>query len=198
MVSIKDRVLIPLSFEGGEVKAFFITFNGLSDQREHFAIEFPSKGEGESSTVRIHSECITGDVFHSMRCDCGKQLHEAIAMMSAQGGYILYLRQEGRDIGFVSKMASYALQDQGMTTYEANKKLGYPEDGRCYQVAAEMIHALNLKEISLLSNNPEKERQLRHYNVMVKDRLSTSVFKTKYNENYLKAKQEDGGHHLSI
>ena len=116
---------------------------------------------GPAPLVRPHSECLTGDVFGSQRCDCGPQLREAVERIADSGGFLLYLRQEGRGIGLYAKLDAYALQDTGLDTYEANLALGHGEDERSYLVAAQMLHALGVSRVALLSNNPDKARQLR-------------------------------------
>src|SRR4029079_7056256 len=117
--------------------------------------------------IRPHSECLTGDVFGSQRCDCGPQLREAVERIAGAGGYLLYLRQEGRGIGLYSKLEAYALQDAGIDTYDANIALGHREDERSYVAAAQMLHALGVVRVALLSNNPDKARQLRSCGVTV-------------------------------
>ena len=124
--------------------------------------------------IRPHSECLTGDVFGSQRCDCGPQLREAVERIADAGGYLLYLRQEGRGIGLYSKLEAYALQDTGIDTYEANLALGHREDERSYVAAAQMLHALGVSRVALLSNNPDKARQLRSCGVTVVAQVPTA------------------------
>ena len=146
--------------------------------------------------VRPHSECLTGDVFGSQRCDCGAQLREAVERIADSGGFLLYLRQEGRGIGLYAKLDAYALQDAGLDTYEANLALGHREDERSYLVAAQMLHALGVSRIALLSNNPDKARQLRRFGVTVTARVPTGVHLSATNARYLATKARRGAHTL--
>ena len=194
---VRTRVRIPLRLGGGgAVDAEAVTFRGLADGGEHLA--FVLGTPGEVPLVRPHSECLTGDVFGSARCDCGPQLAEAVARISETGGYLLYLRQEGRGIGLYNKLDAYALQDGGLDTYAANAALGLPEDARDYTVAAQMLGALGVSRVDLLSNNPDKAAQLRAAGVAVRDRVPTGVFATESNVRYLRAKAEQTGHTLSL
>ena len=145
--------------------------------------------------IRPHSECLTGDVFGSQRCDCGSQLREAVERIAEAGGYLLYLRQEGRGIGLYSKLEAYALQDAGADTYEANLALGHEEDERSYLAAAQMLHALGASTIALLSNNPDKARQLRSCGVNVVEQVLTGVYVSAANERYLETKARRGRAH---
>jgi len=129
------RTEVKIAMEAGIVGTYF-TFNDMPDGREHIAIKLGTVAREKKPLVRIHSECLTGDVFGSARCDCGPQLKEAINMIHEEGGYLLYLRQEGRGIGLLAKLESYVLQDEGLNTYEANEKLNFPKDMRTYDVAA--------------------------------------------------------------
>lgn len=144
--------------------------------------------------VRIHSSCVTGDLYHSAQCDCGSQLKEALELISEQGGAIIYLHQEGRGIGLFNKMRAYSEKEKGLDTYEANRVLGFPEDARDFQVAAEMLKMVGLTEIRLLTNNPRKIAQLKKYGIKVSEVISTGIFKTPQNEQYLEAKESIGGH----
>jgi GTP cyclohydrolase II len=146
--------------------------------------------------VRLHSECLTGDVFGSQRCDCGPQLREAIERITKHGGYVLYLRQEGRGIGLYDKLDAYALQDRGLDTYDANLALGHRADERDYTSAAQMLHALGADRIALLSNNPDKGAQLARLGITIARQVPTALHLTETNAAYLTAKARRGGHDL--
>ena len=193
----RSRVRVPLRFgDGYRVDSELVTFHGLVDGQEHLAVVL---GEpGPSPLVRLHSECLTGDVFGSARCDCGPQLREAVERIAERGGVLLYLRQEGRGIGLYNKLDAYALQDQGLDTYEANAALGLPEDDRDYTAAAQMLRALGIDELDLLSNNPDKAGQLRELGIDVHDRVPTGVFTTAHNVRYLRAKVLQTQHTLPL
>ena len=148
--------------------------------------------------MRIHSECLTGDILGSQRCDCGPQLLEAVRRITATGGLLLYLRQEGRGIGLYAKLDAYALQDAGLDTYEANLALGYSEDGRNYTVAAQMLRALGVDRVALLSNNPDKAVQLQQFGVTVVERVPTAVHLNASNARYLATKARRGAHTLAL
>jgi GTP cyclohydrolase II len=148
--------------------------------------------------IRPHSECLTGDVFGSQRCDCGPQLREAVERIAEDGGLLLYLRQEGRGIGLYAKIDAYALQDAGLDTYEANLALGYPADGRDYTVAAQMLRALGQERVRLLSNNPDKADQLKRLGLTVSERVPTGVHRSPTNARYLAAKAHHGAHLLDL
>ncbi|GAQ55585.1 GTP cyclohydrolase II [Streptomyces acidiscabies] len=194
----RSRVRVPLRFaDGYGVDAEIVTFNGLTDGQEHIALVLGDPGTG-TPLVRLHSECLTGDVFGSARCDCGPQLREAVERIAETGGVLLYLRQEGRGIGLYNKLDAYALQDQGLDTYEANKALGLPEDGRDYTAAAQMLAALGITSLDLLSNNPDKAAQLRALGVAIRDRVPTGVFTTPHNVRYLRAKVLQTSHTLPL
>ncbi len=148
--------------------------------------------------MRPHSECLTGDVFGSERCDCGPQLREAVERISETGGFLLYLRQEGRGIGLYAKLDAYALQDAGLDTYEANTALGRAEDERDYTAAAQMLRALGAGRIRLLSNNPDKAAQLELLGVAVTERVPTGVHVSPANVRYLAAKRDHTAHTLAL
>lgn len=196
--SIRTVVRIPVNLDDGRtVDARFVTFDGLSDGREHFALEFGNPA-GDAPLVRLHSECVTGDVFGSARCDCGPQLREAMTRLHEEGGYLLYLRQEGRGIGLFAKLDAYRLQDQGLDTYAANRQLGYENDQREYRVAADMLRALELDRIALLSNNPDKRVQLEAAGIEVTEQVPTGVFASSVNRHYLEAKVRHTGHTMDL
>lgn len=196
---VRTRVHVPLSFaDGFTAEADVVTFRGLTDGGEHLALVLGDPSAPEVPLVRLHSECLTGDVFGSARCDCGAQLREAVERISETGGYLLYLRQEGRGIGLYNKLDAYALQDDGLDTYAANTALGLPEDDRDYTAAAQMLGALGVSEIDLLSNNPDKEAQLADNGVGIHHRVTTGVFATDSNIRYLRAKVDHTGHTLTL
>ena len=183
--------------------ADIITFSGLSDPKEHLAIRFRATAtEGASADdpplVRVHSECLTGDVFGSGRCDCGPQLEESVLRLAERGGILLYLRQEGRGIGLYNKLDAYRLQDRGLDTFAANRKLDFEDDPRSYEVAVQMLHALGIDAVCLMTNNPQKVAQLSAGGVRVAEVIPTGVYLTEANAKYLKAKSEIAGHALTI
>ena len=195
----RARVRVPLRFQDGYgVDAELVTFHGLTDGQEHLAIVLGDLAPGTTPLVRLHSECLTGDVFGSARCDCGPQLREAVERIAERGGVLLYLRQEGRGIGLYNKLDAYALQDQGLDTYAANTALGLPEDARDYTAAAQMLTALGITSLDLLSNNPDKADQLRGLGIDVHDRVPTGVFTTPHNVRYLRAKVLQTQHTLPL
>jgi GTP cyclohydrolase II len=203
--TIRTQVELPLQFaDGYAADARVFTFDGLVDGREHLAFALGDLMTPHAADrrcvplVRPHSECLTGDVFGSGRCDCGPQLREAVERIAAAGGYLLYLRQEGRGIGLYSKLDAYALQDDGVDTYEANLALGHGEDERSYEAAAQMLQALGVSRMALLSNNPDKARQLRSCGVTVVEQLSTGVYVSDANLRYLETKARRGRHTLDL
>ncbi|MEY9876800.1 GTP cyclohydrolase II [Streptacidiphilus sp. MAP12-33] len=196
---VRARVHVPLKTPLGQwLKADVFSFRGLADHGEHLAIGLGDYTGSTEPLVRVHSECLTGDVLGSARCDCGPQLQEALTEIESAGGVLLYLRQEGRGIGLYNKIDTYVLQDQGMDTYEANEHLDLNADSRDYQVAADMLSALGITRIRLLTNNPEKVRQLQQCGVQVVERVSTGVFVTPYNRHYLQTKARKTHHAIEV
>jgi GTP cyclohydrolase II len=205
--TIRTQVTLPLEFvDGYTTTARVFTFDGLVDGLEHLALGLGRAADLHRSNpvqdapllVRPHSECLTGDVFGSQRCDCGAQLREAVERIAEAGGYLLYLRQEGRGIGLYRKLDAYLLQDAGLDTYEANVALGHGEDERDYTVAAQMLHTLGLHEVALLSNNPDKAAQLGNLGVSVTEQVPTGVHLSTANAGYLATKVRRGGHTLEL
>jgi GTP cyclohydrolase II len=193
--TVRGQVPLPLRLEDGRLaEATMLSFDGLSDGLEHVAIALGDRagtGLGDADDVplvRVHSECLTGDVLGSQRCDCGPQLREAVVRISDVGGYLLYLRQEGRGIGLYNKLDAYALQDTGLDTYEANTALGFGKDERDYTVAAQMLLGLGVDEIDLLTNNPDKATQLAAAGIQVNRLVPTRLHLSPGNGRYLAAK----------
>ena len=195
----RTRVTVPLRFpDGYSTVAEVVTFTGLIDGKEHLALALGDvKGAGVP-LVRAHSECLTGDVFGSERCDCGPQLREAVETISEAGGYLLYLRQEGRGIGLYAKLDAYALQDLGLDTYEANRALGHGDDERDYTAAAQMLMTLGADVVDLLTNNPDKPAQLRGHGIEVRQVRSTGVHVSTANVRYLQAKVAHTAHTIDL
>lgn len=186
VAGVRRRVPLPLQ-RGAPALAQIVTFDGL-DQPDHFALVFGDLDAQPVPWTRVHSSCITGDVLGSRRCDCGEQLDAALARMQAEGGVLLYLMQEGRGIGLAAKIDAYALQDEGMDTFEANRYLGHRADAREYGMAAEMLLALGVNQIRLLTANPSKVVQLEQHGVQVIEQVPIEVPANPYNERYLSAK----------
>ncbi|MEZ8734061.1 GTP cyclohydrolase II [Vibrio sp. 10N.286.51.F4] len=181
------------------IDAELLSFHGLKTDKEHVAVIFKSADKTQDiPLVRMHSECLTGDVFHSSRCDCGEQLDETIRIMGETGGVILYLRQEGRGIGLYNKIDAYRLQSEGMNTYEANNHLGFGDDLRDFTEAAEMLRALGTTKIRLVTNNPKKINELKSFGIEIEEVVNTSAHIKSGNESYLKAKVSHGKHNLDI
>jgi len=204
--TIRTQVSLPLRFADGYATAARVfSFDGLVDGLEHLAFGLGDRAAavtarepGSAPLVRPHSECLTGDAFGSQRCDCGAQLREAVERIADSGGYLLYLRQEGRGIGLYAKLDAYALQDTGLDTYEANVALGHGEDERSYLVAAQMLRALGTSRIALLSNNPDKSSQLRRFGVTVAELVPTGVHLSASNARYLVTKVRRASHTLDL
>ncbi len=174
-----------------------IAFENNVDKQEHVALVHGNVFEQENVSARLHSECLTGDVFGSLRCDCREQLQQALKMIGEMdNGVILYLRQEGRGIGLTNKVRAYQLQDYGYDTFEANVQLGFRPDERDYDLAAHMLSSLHVKSIKLMTNNPEKIRDLQSHGVKITGRIPIIIKPNQYNAFYLETKQLKGGHLL--
>ncbi|NDC82992.1 GTP cyclohydrolase II, partial [bacterium] len=184
---------VPLPTDFGD---FDITcYHDRVNNKEHLVLSKGQISGVDNIMVRVHSECITGDVFHSARCDCGAQLHEAMRMIHTAGqGAILYMRQEGRGIGIGNKLRAYKLQDQGHDTVEANIKLGFPPDLREYGVGAQILLDMGLKSIQLITNNPTKIVGLEGYGIEITGRVPLIVPTNPHNAFYMKTKSKKMGH----
>jgi 3,4-dihydroxy 2-butanone 4-phosphate synthase/GTP cyclohydrolase II len=189
------EVSLPTAYGDFTLTPFIQKSNGL----EHVAITRGSWSEEDQVLVRVHSSCVTGDIFGSYRCDCGDQLHEAMRMIQKEGqGAIIYLNQEGRGIGLYNKIRAYKLQEQGRDTVEANVELGFKEDERDYGVGAGMLHALGIRNIRLITNNPVKKAGLEGYGMSIVETIHLEVPSNKHNQFYLETKRDKMGHFLNI
>jgi 3,4-dihydroxy 2-butanone 4-phosphate synthase / GTP cyclohydrolase II len=174
-----------------------VGYRSLVDDKHHVAMVKGEVAGCEDVLVRVHSECLTGDVFHSMRCDCGEQLESALSMIEREGkGVLLYLSQEGRGIGLLNKLKAYKLQEDGLDTVEANLKLGLPADLRDYGIGAQILVDLGLSSIRILTNNPKKIHGLEGYGLSVAEQVPIESVPNAHNEAYLRAKRDKMGHVL--
>ncbi len=190
-----EKVKLPTEFGDFELIPFLQKSNGL----EHVALIKGKWSKEDSVLVRVHSSCTTGDIFHSYRCDCGSQLHEAMRRIEKEGqGVIVYLNQEGRGIGLFNKIKAYKLQEQGRDTVEANEDLGFEDDERDYGVGASILHDLGLGKIRLLTNNPVKRAGLEGYGLTVVENVPIEIPPNKYNQFYLETKRTKMGHFLEL
>lgn len=190
---VNADALLPTKFGEFRIRAF----HDPENNKEHalLYLEDPNK----TPLVRVHSECLTGDAFGSLRCDCGPQLEASMKEIQEHGsGAIVYLKQEGRGIGLYAKMQAYALQDQGLDTLDANLQLGLPADARTYEMAAKMLKSIGYDELYLMTNNPEKRLQLIENGIDVKDRIPILIVPSEHNLSYLRTKASRMGHLLEV
>ncbi|MEM6380372.1 MAG: GTP cyclohydrolase II [Bacteroidota bacterium] len=169
-----------------------------SEKMPHFAMVSERMNPDEPVLVRIHSECVTGDLFGSKRCDCGAQLERSLELAAEKGGVVVYLRQEGRGIGIINKLKAYQLQDQGLNTIDANTHLGLEVDARGYDEAIAILKDLNISTIDLLTNNPLKIEAIENSDISIRKRVALDIPAIKENYGYLKTKKEEMGHLLSV
>lgn len=193
MLKIQAQSHIPTDFGMFTVYAFS---ENEEDWSPHLVWVAENTDFNGTVNVRFHSECITGEVFHSKKCECGQQLDAAMKFMSENGGIIIYLRQEGRNIGIINKLKAYALQEEGFDTVEANLKLGLPADGRNFDVAIEMLKILKVDHVNLLTNNPEKLKSLENTGIVLGKRIPLEIDSNEVNEDYLITKKDYFGHLL--
>ncbi len=192
-LEIAARARLPV--EASET-AEIVAFRSPEEASDHVALVIGQR-DGQPPVVRLHSECLTGDVLGSLKCDCGPQLHAALhAMADAPWGVLLYLRQEGRGIGLVNKLRAYALQDQGHDTVDANLRLGFPVEARDFAIAGRMLGLLNVPRIRLMTNNPEKVARLEREGIEVIERIPLALPTNPHNEHYLATKRDRTGHQL--
>ena len=185
-IKISEVANLPSRFGDFKVKAF------KEGEKEHLVIY--AKDLEEIPIVRVHSECLTGDAIGSLKCDCRDQLEYALSLIDEKGGMVIYLRQEGRNIGLLNKINAYALQDKGFNTVEANHQLGFAADERTYEIVTFILHHFGIKKIKLLTNNPDKVNSIADIDIV--ERVPIIMATNKYNKNYLAVKRDEMGHFL--
>ncbi len=194
---LRRAATAPLPTEYGDFQIY--VYENASSEETHVALVCGEIGSGERVLTRLHSTCLTGDVFHSARCDCGAQLERALRRMAAEGrGVLVYLNQEGRGIGLANKIRAYTLQDQGYDTVEANVRLGFEPDLRDYDIGVEILRDLGVRSIRLLSNNPRKLASVTKHGLPVVEMLPLEITASDVSRRYLRTKKEKLGHKLSL
>ena len=193
MITLQAESLVPTDFGNFRVMAFS---DSEKDWMPRIALVAENTDFSKPINVRFHSECITGEVFHSKKCECGQQLDAAMKFIQENGGIIVYLRQEGRNIGIINKLKAYALQEKGLDTVQANLQLGLPADDRDFNVAIEILKLLDVKEINLLTNNPDKIKFVENSEIHLNKRIPLQMEANENSKEYLKTKKEYFGHLL--
>ena len=194
MVKIQAEANVPTEYGKFKIIAFS---EKEQDWMPHLALIAENTDLSSVVNVRFHSECITGEVFHSKKCECGQQLSSAMQYIQKLGGVIVYLRQEGRNIGIINKLKAYALQEKGLDTVEANLKLGLPADDRNFSVAVDILEILGIKEINLITNNPDKISFVENSKIKLHSRIPLEIKPNEENRDYLKTKKDFFGHFIS-
>lgn len=194
MIKHQSEANVPTDYGMFKIVAFSEKEN---DWMPHIALIAENTDLSKTVNVRFHSECITGEVFHSKKCECGQQLNASMEYMQKHGGIIIYLRQEGRNIGIINKLKAYALQEKGLNTLEANLKLNLPADGRDFSVAIDILNYYQIKSINLLTNNPDKLKFVEDSNIELKERVPLQMPANKESEGYLETKKKYFGHLLT-
>lgn len=193
MLKIQAQANVPTDYGQFKIMAFS---EDDKNWMPHIALIADQTDFEKPINVRIHSECITGEVFHSQKCECGQQLNSAMQYMQENGGIIIYLRQEGRNIGIINKLKAYALQENGLDTVQANLELGLPADDRDFGVAIEMLQKLQVKSVNLMTNNPQKIQFIKDSNIQFNSRIPLQIKSNASSASYLKTKKDFFGHYL--
>lgn len=192
---IRRHVDVKMPTQWGDFK--LVAYEQLNTNEVHMALIKGTWNENEPVMVRVHSSCVTGDIFGSCRCDCGPQLHHAMKMVEKEGkGVVLYMKQEGRGIGLLNKLKAYKLQEQGLDTVEANLQLGFDMDGRDYGIGAQILHDLGISKIRLITNNPKKRVGLMGYGLEIVENIPIEITPNEHNEKYLQTKRDKLGHNI--